>query len=291
MLSNLTLIKTFIFNFNVIKLDINKNIKYINKNFTKTTGYQKKDIYNQNISVLNAPDFDSEVDLNEINMRLSKGKPWNGIIKNKRKNGDEYFVDSSISVIKDKFNNFLYYLVLEKDISHMFQTVENLKYNLKRTEDSLNFDSLTNSFNRTKFDLDFIDLSKNDGIVMLDIDFFKSINDTYGHLNGDKVLKGLVTLFKNNFRKEDSIYRIGGEEFIIIFKNISYINLIKEVDKFRILIENEDFGIDKKITSSFGFTFIEDEENIEKDFILEIIDEALYEVKNNGRNSICFKKI
>jgi len=144
-------------------------------------------------------------------------------------------------------------------------------------------DPLTFSFNRRSFFEDIKNLSFNTHtLVMADIDHFKKINDTYGHDAGDLVLKELVNIIKENIRKEDKIYRWGGEEFIILFKDMTAEQAQNKIKDIKSKIENYNFnGI--KITASFGIKEITGTPNNQD---LKILDNALYVSKEKGRNKI-----
>ncbi len=121
-------------------------------------------------------------------------------------------------------------------------------------------------------------------IIMFDIDFFKKINDTYGHGIGDEVLKKLAETIEKNLRKTDKLFRIGGEEFIIILPNTNIENAKIVAEKLRKAICKTDFGKPGRITISLGVTSFTKEDN--EDSFLDRVDKALYMAKNNGRNRV-----
>lgn len=119
----------------------------------------------------------------------------------------------------------------------------------------------------------------------VDVDHFKRVNDTFGHVYGDEVLLLLAQEMKKHFRREDIIFRFGGEEFIIILAATNMKNAKAALERFRMHIENFTFPQVGKVTISLGVAKITDE-----DFppdILEKADKALYYVKENGRNQTC----
>ncbi|SNR65564.1 GGDEF domain-containing protein [Desulfurobacterium atlanticum] len=150
-------------------------------------------------------------------------------------------------------------------------------------------DPLTGAYNRYAF-LDFIneemERAKRYGfsisIIMFDIDDFKKINDTHGHLKGDEVLKEIARLVRENIRKCDKLVRWGGEEFIILCPHIGVEEAEKLAEKLRRLIENNDFGI--KVTVSFGVAEVDFEKGI--DDAINKADEALYHSKRSGKNKV-----
>ncbi|WP_333570594.1 GGDEF domain-containing protein [Thermodesulfobacterium commune] len=120
-------------------------------------------------------------------------------------------------------------------------------------------------------------------IVMVDIDYFKKINDTYGHEMGDYVLKKIAQTIKKSIRKEDIFGRYGGEEFILILPNTDIEKAYQVAERMRQKIEKIKFkGIKEKITASFGLTELLPNDNIKS--IIQRGDEALYLAKNKGRN-------
>ncbi len=121
----------------------------------------------------------------------------------------------------------------------------------------------------------------------MDIDHFKLINDDFGHLIGDEVLKNVAHILKYNVNQNDIIGRWGGEEFLIICKNTSISEAEKLSYRIKDLIENYDFKV-KKITASFGIS--EADNNLEIKDILSNADKALYKAKENGRNQVVLSK-
>jgi len=154
-----------------------------------------------------------------------------------------------------------------------------------------NKDSLTKVFNRRKIEILLsrqIKLSKkNEGtfsIIFFDIDNFKSINDEFGHERGDKVLITISDLVSKNIREFDYIGRWGGEEFIVILPNTKDTQAFDIAKKLKELILNTDFKIQRQLTSSFGITQYKiDDKKIE---LVKRADEAMYFVKNNGKNAV-----
>lgn len=120
-------------------------------------------------------------------------------------------------------------------------------------------------------------------VVMIDIDFFKRINDTYGHETGDKVLKIFAKTLEKSIRHEDIVGRFGGEEFVIALPNTNIEQALNAAERIRQKIEKMKVkAINGNITASLGITELlltDDEESI-----LKRADDALYEAKRGGRN-------
>ncbi|MBN2440521.1 MAG: diguanylate cyclase [Spirochaetales bacterium] len=155
-------------------------------------------------------------------------------------------------------------------------------------------DSLTGLYNHSKI-IEFLstELSRAKrhkttlSFAMIDIDFFKLVNDTYGHLNGDKVLKDLANLFKERLRKDDLMGRYGGEEFAIIFPNTEAHAVVNVLDEIRKSFAHIIHQADKRsfsVTFSAGVvasTYCKDAQTI-----IQTSDIALYKAKSRGRNKI-----
>ncbi|MBI9098802.1 MAG: GGDEF domain-containing protein [Spirochaetaceae bacterium] len=165
-------------------------------------------------------------------------------------------------------------------------------------ETQANLDPLTKILNRRAF-LDELNKelarSRRDqltfSLIMADIDFFKSVNDNYGHLAGDSVLISFTRTVTENLRLNDVFSRYGGEEFMILLPNTNKKNAFETAERIRKIVEMNKHPFNGKIinfTVSFGVTSYDiDAQN--KGELLENVDLALYEAKNNGRNRVEIK--
>jgi len=167
-------------------------------------------------------------------------------------------------------------------------------------------DTLTGLLNRKTFDLHLSDLlssskislkkptltqerrSNNQGesywISLLDIDFFKSVNDNFGHVYGDEVLLLFSKIMLKTFRNNDIMFRYGGEEFVVVLAPSKRADALMVFERFRQAVEDFDFPKVGKITVSIGIASLNLEDN--PTTVLEFADEALYFAKDNGRNQV-----
>ncbi len=152
-------------------------------------------------------------------------------------------------------------------------------------------DMLTGAYNRWKFLEDFESEFERArrynypiSLVMFDIDHFKKVNDTYGHDAGDRVLRKIAKIVKDNIRKVDALVRWGGEEFIIFLPNTDKKGAEVLAEKIRKKIENTVFDEVGKVTVSFGVAELEKSDTI--DDLLKRVDEVLYRAKRLGRNRV-----
>jgi diguanylate cyclase (GGDEF)-like protein len=121
-------------------------------------------------------------------------------------------------------------------------------------------------------------------LLLLDIDYFKKINDTFGHDKGDLVIKKISSLMQKHIRSTDICARWGGEEFLILASNSDLSGAIKLANNLKELIENFDFEINHNVTVSIGVSSIN--ESLEQESLLKLVDNALYKAKENGRNRV-----
>lgn len=166
------------------------------------------------------------------------------------------------------------------------------KYNSKLSEERF-VDPLTESLNRRFFEVQQRERILNSGeisfsLFALDIDHFKSLNDTYGHACGDYVLKEFCQRIRNSIRQHDNLIRMGGEEFLLVIENSNYDSDAKLLKKLLLLICNNPIKFEQHsltISMSVGVASnvsIYDEKSL--DIALELADQALYKAKNSGRN-------
>ncbi|MBN2899612.1 MAG: GGDEF domain-containing protein, partial [Clostridia bacterium] len=153
-------------------------------------------------------------------------------------------------------------------------------------------DNLTKLYNRHKFNT-FAEselqrckrYGGNFSLLMIDIDFFKRVNDTYGHLQGDAVLKELAEIFINTLRVNDLVARWGGEEFICCLPNTNGEEAMIVAEKLRKRVEDNVFNIVGHITISIGATEVTaDDDNLNGP--IARADDGLYASKHNGRNKV-----
>jgi diguanylate cyclase (GGDEF)-like protein len=157
-------------------------------------------------------------------------------------------------------------------------------------------DPLTGAANRRSFDVRADDMAKRDdqttddailctGLIMADIDFFKRVNDTYGHAVGDDALVGFVDVIRANVRRTDLVARLGGEEFCVLLPQSGAERAIAVAERIRAAFETTELkGIDGRLTASFGVACRRLGEPIRE--VLARADSALYRAKEGGRNRV-----
>ncbi|QSZ40753.1 diguanylate cyclase [Sulfurimonas aquatica] len=196
-----------------------------------------------------------------------------------------------ISIIA--YPNYTYQLknLLKLLQSHVLGSLD-LEEELFQSEDRNVHDPLTDAYNRYGAEDKFHFLTSRFKayaepfcLVMLDIDHFKKVNDTYGHHTGDEVLISISSLLKDSIRVNDSLVRFGGEEFFIFLSNTTLKSALKIAEKFRIAIKEKIHSSKKlQITASFGVAEYEPNEDLNT--LIKKADNLLYDAKASGRDSV-----
>lgn len=173
------------------------------------------------------------------------------------------------------------------------EVIRQINYMYSRTKYLSLTDELTELPNRRCFDNDFNKeflraqrYKNNLTLVMFDIDHFKHVNDTYGHQCGDYILKQVANLALQTFRQTDTVYRVGGEEFMVILTETDIEQSVIPLERFRKTVETLYLNYDNQIiniTVSIGACQYRAEMNKKEQF-MEETDKALYKAKNTGRN-------
>ncbi len=200
-------------------------------------------------------------------------------------------------------NDYFIYPVDESELQARVKTQlrrkqyqDDLRTELEESVDLSTKDGLTGVFNRRYFDIHIKQMSeksKDSGqkmcMMMLDMDHFKKVNDTYGHQAGDAVLRTLSETLKSSFRVTDLIARYGGEEFVVLLSKVELKDGIKIAEKTRATIEAIDFVVPGqeqplKETTSIGIAELKSDESVED--LISRVDKALYKAKETGRNKV-----
>ncbi len=152
-------------------------------------------------------------------------------------------------------------------------------YNRRYFEERLGVDAQKSFYSRTPLSL-----------VMVDIDHFKKINDTFGHTEGDQVLCKISSLLKTSVRKKDTVARYGGEEFILILPEAGLEESFVIAERIRRQVENTSFEVGQaqvNLTLSMGISNFPSHRAKSKEDLVKMADQALYDAKRGGRNKVC----
>ena len=186
----------------------------------------------------------------------------------------------------------------ESQLAELNDRMSNLRQDLVAAREEMKRDALTDAFNRGAFDtaiaqsmnMHFI-LNQPVTLVLVDLDHFKEINDTYGHAAGDEVLRAISECLERSFiRKSDLVARYGGDEFAVILNDTSATNAGQVVDRFLKIVDEVRVPYapeDTRISCSAGYTEIHADDTVES--LIQRADRGLYRAKKAGRNRACFE--
>ncbi|MDH4199649.1 MAG: diguanylate cyclase [Spirochaetia bacterium] len=190
---------------------------------------------------------------------------------------------------KNKRVHFLTHKKEQESIANLQSEIVHRKNLEKKLKDQVSRDYLTGLYNRRFFyETIPVEISRSRrgkmplSLIMFDMDHFKIINDTFGHLRGDEALKKVAKAVLRNLRAEDVFARVGGEEFAILCPNLDIKKAALLAERIRKNIENIRLSFKSGLAASFGIIDIKKNENVDK--IMHLVDRAMYSAKKAGRN-------
>jgi len=269
----------------IIITDSQGTIEYVNKKFSEISGYTATEAIGQSYFKLCCNQENSQM-LGLIKLRLSRTSIWQGERVNKRKNGELYWFKEKLSPIVDRSASISHFVITQEDITEVHTISQQVTYQASH-------DLLTGMINRQEFERILTNLvesaklaSHRHALFFLDLDQFKIVNDTCGHAVGDELLRQISTRLLTLLGCDDTLARIGGDEFAIIlrYKDISQATafsqeLIEFVKQFRFRWEQHVFTLGVSI----GITAVTAQSTNSADIIIQA-DSACYAAKDAGRN-------
>lgn len=260
-------------------------IQSVNPAFEKSTGYTAREVIGRTPALLKSGHQDEEFYRNMWDV-LKKDGQWRGEVWNRRKSGEIYPEWLSISAVKDHRQEVTHYVGIFSDLhtqEYIMERLHNLAY----------YDVLTGLPNRRLF-LDRLEVSLSRarrekhmlGVMFVDLDHFKQVNDTLGHRTGDELLVAVTERMKNCLREEDTLARLGGDEFTVILPVLPHQDAASNVaqkflDCYRrpVIVD----GRELHVTASIGISIFSGNGE-DADSLLSKADLAMYRIKETGRN-------
>lgn len=268
----------------IVTVDTDRRIVEFNKAAEDVLGYRKDEILGQHVETLYC---DAEENSRVRKAMLETGR-FVGEISNKKKNHEVVPVLLSASVIRDADGRPTGFMGILRDITERKKIEEELKA-------AATLDKLTGIYNRRMFesilDGELVRAERYKSplsLIMIDVDHFKKVNDTYGHQVGDTVLQTLAVIVKDNIRKSDVFGRWGGEEFMVLAPETAGEETLELAEKIRRLIEKHTFEKAGKVTISCGIAQFRERDTV--DSILKRTDDGLYQAKHQGRNRVVMEQ-
>lgn len=271
----------------ILAIDESCQILMVNKRFCEIIGFSKEELIGQNARLYYLDDISYQKAREKI---LNTDKSSYMTLEHQLKRKDNKliwceFVGSQIELTKD--NNAMLWSILDTTAQKEMQ---------EKLEQQATTDYLTELYNRRYFtsrlEEEVFRVKRNKeaetSLIMFDLDKFKLINDTYGHLTGDVILKNFTNILKKHLRKTDIAGRLGGEEFAMILPNTGIENAVILANRIREEVSGQTINIDEKnikFTVSIGLTSLS-YDDMSFDSALARADSALYTAKENGRNRV-----
>lgn len=273
----------------VVMTDTDGNIEYVNRAFEIATGYLAMEVLGKNPRILksdnNAPDI-----FHDLWKAITSGHAWNGELQNRKKNGELFWEHAYIAPVLDDTGTTSHYIAVKEDITLQKQQEQKIIY-------QANYDSLTDLPNR------FLTLDRLSQIIkesqrthlkaavlFLDLDDFKKINDSISHEVGDKLLIEAAKRLKDTVRIDDTVSRLGGDEFIILLGNLHCEEEVLPIAEKLLNCFRKPFLLDGReliLTASIGIAIHPSDGNSPAE-LLRNADTAMYQSKDQGRNTFNF---
>ena len=258
-------------------------IIYVNQAFTAISGYTAEEAIGQSPRMLQGPGTDRAA-LSRIRQALMTGQSCQEEILNYHKNGSSYWLDVHIVPLYGEDDKITHFAAIERDVTQQ-------RRRLKRLESLAHQDFLTGLANRAALYEHIEELTATDPLaahtfVLFDLDGFKLVNDTLGHLAGDALLQKFAAILVANVRRDDFVARLGGDEFALVLRNTDLVNartIIARMlaDARRLNSLDPSCG---NLAASAGVTTFRGGGSIEN--IMASADDALYSAKREGKGII-----
>ncbi|NJA05810.1 diguanylate cyclase [Methylococcaceae bacterium WWC4] len=262
----------------------------VNAALCKIVGYSEAELLGLTFQDITHPD-DLQTDLSQVQALLDgDGTGYQMEKRYFHKDGRLIWILLSVSAVRDGEDRILYFVSQVQDITDRRHLLEQL-------ERQAHLDYLTGIPNRRYFmeqaELELARVQRYGNhlsVLMLDIDRFKVINDTYGHAIGDRVLQKMGQIFIETLREIDIPGRLGGEEFAVLLPETGLQKAVEVADRLRVIVAASKIalasGLPLRFTVSIGIATLR-ESSVNIDTLLNLADQALYQAKQTGRNKVC----
>ena len=281
----------------------------VNDAFVSASGYSEAELVGRNHRLLSSGAHPPEF-YEALWQTLRAGRIWKGTLCDRNKSGSLYWVNATIVPFKDAWGRISRYVGYYTDISEAIRLSEQFESERQMREDlatanrdlttSVNSDPLTRAANRRGFEA-FVERvvvsaagrRQQFTVLSLDIDFFKRINDTYGHAAGDEVLREMSQRWAAEIRASDMLARLGGEEFCVVLPHTGAGQGAHVAEKLReaassapVMVSRDGVMESLTVTVSIGVATTDELAQLGIDRVLQEADRALYAAKREGRNRV-----
>ncbi|MTI63411.1 MAG: EAL domain-containing protein [Methylophaga sp.] len=267
--------------------DASGTIQYVNPRCEQITGYAAEEVIGKTPQIYRSDKTSSHF-YDDMWSSIRAGREWSGELQNRRKNGELYWIKEYVAPIQDDHGEVTHFVAIQEDITEARMLANELSYQATH-------DNLTGLINRSEFERRLTELvgeaqrnKSTHAMCFVDLDQFKVINDTCGHVAGDELLRQLGHLLMGTVRKSDTLARLGGDEFAILMAFCDLKQAEKIANEVRERIEQFQFVWEARvftIGASIGVTSIQ-QRTMDMTEVLKQADTACYAAKNLGRNRV-----
>ena len=278
----------------IVITDAEDVIQFANPAFCTLTGYDVEDLIGRSTKMLRSDEHDDAF-YDDIHATLRLGRVWIGLVATRRSDGTHYIEERTVTPVRRADGAIGWFVTIGRDVTERVDDERFREDLVRQLRDAASTDPLTGVANRRRF----FDLARravgraqrrdeNLSVIMFDLDHFKRINDTHGHMVGDEVLKETVRICSSTLRTDDIIARFGGEEFIILLPNTSLAAASVVAERMRETLEATAITTASgpvKVTLSAGVSTL-GEQSPTIDRMIRCADDGLYDAKRAGRNRV-----
>jgi diguanylate cyclase (GGDEF)-like protein/PAS domain S-box-containing protein len=279
----------------ILITDANEKILKVNEAFTRITGYEDSEILGKTPRILSSGKHDKAFYAAMWHDLLNKGF-WQGEMWNKRKNGEIYAEFLTVTAIRNAQGKITHYIANFNDITYHKAAQEEIK-------EMAYYDALTHLGNRRLLDQTMSKLCSDhahrrqfNALIFIDLDYFKELNDRYGHNAGDMLLVQAAARLQDATRKSDLVVRLGGDEFVIVLVQLGFQkgfaqHLTQTIVQKILTLLCEPYSLthgNYTLGASIGYTLFQGDTTQKEAALLKEADQAMYCAKSRGRNQIQF---
>jgi diguanylate cyclase (GGDEF)-like protein/PAS domain S-box-containing protein len=273
----------------VVITDRDGVIEYVNPAFESTTGYARAEVVGKTPRLVKSGRHDPAF-YQKLWQTILAGQVFSNVLINRRKDGSYYYEEKTITPLKDGSGNITHFVSTGKDVTERMQTQEQLQFMAQH--DALTalpnrvllLDRLNQAIARAKWRRRIV------ALLFVDLDRFKTINDTLGHETGDRLLQQLGERFRQSVREGDTVARFGGDEFVILLDDVASEGDIRSIAQKVFLALKPPFELAQQqlyITASIGISLFPNDGS-DSASLLKNADVAMYRAKELGKNTYQF---
>jgi diguanylate cyclase (GGDEF)-like protein/PAS domain S-box-containing protein len=273
----------------IVITDKSGTIQWVNPAFTQLTGYTEAEIVGQKTSILKSGEHDDDF-YKGLWETIIAGGVWKGLMVNRRKDGTSYVEEQTITPVSGAAGEISYFIAIKQDVSNRVRAEKELEY--QATHDPItNLPNYMLFYDRLKHAIQkAMRCEVNIGVLFLDLDDFKAVNDALGHAAGDELLRVVARRLQETTRKSDTVARVGGDEFTLILEELDKPEDAGKVAHkiIRALLEPYPIeGNDVCIGVSVGVS-VYPRDGVDAATLVNNADEAMYRAKQGGKNKVEF---